>query len=213
MKDEEMTSNLRFINATKIRELVNKYRTWYWLKNNQHECNPKQRFEFTLMSYNVLAQELLEAHEYLYLHCTDRAKQWTDRWQRLQMELYENPADIMCLQEVNSIHYETTFRPFLAKLGYEGVYKKRNGIKQDGCAIFYKQDKFILNEIVKVDFDQRTMSHLLDRDNVALIGVFKPRHEFVDSNSTDNQIVIATTHLLFNPRRGDIKVNHRQYDL
>lgn len=44
---------------------------------------------------------------------------------------------------------------------------------------------------------------LLDRDNVALVLLLQPKHH---SNSIDAAVCVANTHLLFNPRRGDIKL-------
>lgn len=44
---------------------------------------------------------------------------------------------------------------------------------------------------------------LLDRDNVALVLLLQPKHY---TRSIDAAVCIANTHLLFNPRRGDIKL-------
>lgn len=42
---------------------------------------------------------------------------------------------------------------------------------------------------------------LLDRDNVAIVVMLQPR-----GLSSSHQLCVANTHLLWNPRRGDIKL-------
>lgn len=40
------------------------------------------------------------------------------------------------------MNYEETFEPTFNKWGYEGYYKKRNGGKKDGCALFFRKDRY-----------------------------------------------------------------------
>ncbi len=60
-------------------------------------------------------------------------------------------ADFVCIQEIDNFEFwEAKFAP----LGYNGtsqvfhflkksgVYKQRTGTKKDGCAIFYKHEKY-----------------------------------------------------------------------
>lgn len=86
--------------------------------------------------------------------------------------------------------------------GYQGVYVKRTGDKLDGCATFYKTEKFTLEESVPIEYFKSNCS-LLDRDNVGLIVKLRPnKHPYLPEDS----LCIANTHLLFNPRRGDVKL-------
>ena len=87
--------------------------------------------------------------------------------------------------------------PFFCSLGYKSLYKKRTGQKDDGCAIFYKEDKFELVEYSDVEYEQGSY---LDRPNVGLVCIFKHL-------ATNQNICLATTHLLFNPKRVDIKLS------
>ena len=57
------------------------------------------------------------------------------------VEILENDPDVLCLQEVHARHFDSHFLPNLRAHGYEGVYKKRTGDKEDGCATFYKTEK------------------------------------------------------------------------
>lgn len=83
--------------------------------------------------------------------------------------------------------------------GYQGIYKKRTGIRVDGCAIYYKLNTINLVEYTEVEFFQ-PLVELLNRDNVGLVAKFSPRmHPHRD-------FVVATTHLLYNPRRDDVRM-------
>ncbi len=85
--------------------------------------------------------------------------------------------------------------------GYSGIFHKRTGDKHDGCAIFYKIDKLVQDRSRKVSFYKPNIK-LLDRDNVALIALLRPKAWPEDGP----KLCVATTHLLYNPRRGDIKL-------
>ena len=78
---------------------------------------------------------------------------------------------------------------------------KRRGDKPDGCAILYKKSKFTHIKFVPVQFFQ---GGILDRDNIGIILLLKPISDIY--KGTAKTICVATTHLLFNPRRGDIKL-------
>lgn len=86
-------------------------------------------------------------------------------------------------------------------VGYEGVYKKRTNDKVDGCATFYKKDKFICEKVAPVEYYRPEMS-LLDRDNIGLVLLLRSRN----TSLYGGKLCIANTHLLYNPRRGDIKL-------
>lgn len=154
---------------------------------------------FSLLSYNVLAQGLLEDNRYLYRNVRPKFLDWRYRKDNLLYELLYLGGDILCLQEVERIHYEDFFQPNLGQCGYAGVYKQRTGIKSDGCAIFFKTNKFNLVMFKAVSFRKSNIS-LLDRDNVGVIVLLQSVQE------PKVNVCVATTHLLFNPRRGDIKI-------
>ncbi|CAI7778394.1 unnamed protein product, partial [Closterium sp. NIES-53] len=78
---------------------------------------------FTVLSYNVLAD--LYATSEMYSYCPPWALSWAYRKQNLLRELMGYRADIMCLQEVQSDHFEEFFGPELEKQGYASVFKKK----------------------------------------------------------------------------------------
>ena len=56
--------------------------------------------KFSVMSYNVLAQNLLECHPYLYRDSPGPVLGWPYRWQGIKREILDIQPDIVCLQEV-----------------------------------------------------------------------------------------------------------------
>lgn len=87
--------------------------------------------------------------------------------------------------------------------GYAHLYKKRTNDKKDGLLLLYKENLFDLLEFIKVELYQ-TNIELLSRDNVGLIGKFSLK------NNPETKFVVATTHLLFNPRREDVRLGQLQ---
>lgn len=86
--------------------------------------------------------------------------------------------------------------------GYCGVYKKRSGDKHDGCATFFKRDMFTMQSFELIDF-YRPNNTFMDRNNVAIILILKPTSKEL---SNPSPICVGNTHLLFNKKRGDIKL-------
>lgn len=56
------------------------------------------------MSYNVLAQKLLDEHPHLYQNHDSEHLAWKTRWRNLFNEIKTLRPDILCLQEVQQTH-------------------------------------------------------------------------------------------------------------
>ncbi|XP_007647240.2 protein angel homolog 2 isoform X1 [Cricetulus griseus] len=171
-------------------------------KNVESTCeDSEEKFDFSVMSYNILSQDLLEDNSHLYRHCRRPVLHWSFRFPNILKEIKHFDADVLCLQEVQEDHYGTEIRPSLESLGYHCEYKMKTGRKPDGCAICFKHSKFSLLSVNPVEFCRRDIP-LLDRDNIGLVLLLQPRTPHAASPS----ICVANTHLLYNPRRGDIKL-------
>ncbi|XP_017556538.2 protein angel homolog 2 isoform X1 [Pygocentrus nattereri] len=173
-----------------------------------YDCEPQtdgslreKTFDFSVMSYNILSQELLLSNAYLYKHCNPHILEWRHRFTNIIKELEQHSADIMCLQEVQEDHYQRQIKPRLESLGYHCEYKRRTGRKPDGCAVVFKRDRFSLLSCHTIEYFRRGIP-LLDRDNVGLILLLQP----VEPSGSACSVCVANTHLLYNPRRGDIKL-------
>lgn len=101
----------------------------------------------------------------MYDHCPSWALAWSYRKQNLLRELLSYKADILCLQEVQSDHYQDFLAPELQRAGYTPIYKKKttelftkNAYAIDGCATFFRRDKFSLVKKYEVEFNKAALS-------------------------------------------------------
>jgi protein angel len=108
---------------------------------------------FILMSYNILAQDLLDGHNYLYAQHDQTALDWSHRYRILMREILSLQPQILCLQEVQDSHLNAIYEG-LKSLKLKYVFKKRTGFKSDGCAIFYNSEMFDLIEQETVEYYQ-----------------------------------------------------------
>uniref|UniRef100_A0A8D2IHT0 Angel homolog 2 n=1 Tax=Varanus komodoensis TaxID=61221 RepID=A0A8D2IHT0_VARKO len=168
---------------------------------SQDSTETNGKFDFTVMSYNILSQDLLEDNSHLYKHCRRHILAWNYRFPNILNDIKELDADILCLQEVQEDQYGIEIKPSLEALGYHCEYKMRTGRKPDGCATCFKSSKFNLLSSNPVEFFRRNIP-LLDRDNVGLVLLLQPQF----SCKAASTVCVANTHLLYNPRRGDIKL-------
>ena len=176
------------------------------------------RLGFTILTYNVLAE--IYATPDAYPYCAPWALPWNFRRRSILRELVSYRADIMCLQEVQADHFENFFEPELAKFNYTGVYKCKTREfmgqygKMDGCAIFYRRDKFVVvpNGSNEVEFnsvarqrhsnDKRLLNRLL-KDNVAQLLFLEMSAPHPASR---RQLVVANTHINAAPDFADVKL-------
>ena len=100
---------------------------------------------FRVVTYNMLAE--IYATAQMYPYCDFWALSWDYRFQNLSLELEQADGDVVCHQEVQSDYFKTHVQPFMAKQGYEGIYKQKTrdamGMagKVDGCALFWRKSK------------------------------------------------------------------------
>ncbi|KAF5190294.1 Carbon catabolite repressor protein, partial [Thalictrum thalictroides] len=183
---------------------------------------------FTVLSYNILAE--LSATSESYSYCPSWALSWPYRRQNLLREIVGYRADILCLQEVQSDHFEEFFAPELDKHGYQALYKKKtteiyNGIAHaiDGCATFFRRDRFSHVKKYEVEFNKAAQS-LVDtlnpsiskktalsrllKDNVALIAVLEAKfsNHAADTPGKRQLLCVANTHVNVNQDLKDVKL-------
>ncbi|KAK7244689.1 hypothetical protein RIF29_39514 [Crotalaria pallida] len=183
---------------------------------------------FTVLSYNILSDAY--ASNDLYNYCPSWALSWPYRRQNLLREIVGYRADIICLQEVQSDHYEEFFSPELDKHGYYGLYKRKtnevysdNTNTIDGCATFFRRDRFSHVKKYEVEFNKaaqsltdatiqdtqkKTALNRLVKDNVALIVVLeaKVNNQPVDSPGKRQLLCVANTHVNVHQDLKDVKL-------
>lgn len=163
-----------------------------------------------MVSYNILADYLAREHRNLYFHVPDHIMDWEWRKKRLLWEFGLWSPDIMCLQEVDRFQ---DLEEELALQGYAGIWKMRTGNAVDGCAIFWRTNRFQLRHEEHIEFSKLGL-----RDNVAQICLLESRIQLPAENpsislpessvqsSGVNQVLICNIHVLYNPKRGEIKL-------
>ncbi|XP_041986788.1 protein angel homolog 2-like isoform X2 [Aricia agestis] len=182
-------------------EIPSNFRLWEPV-NVTNDTQNGDALRFKLVSYNVLAQYLLECHPYLYTECSQRNLSWNVRAAKLYDEILQLAPDIFCLQEVQVSHLKSFYSKF-EELGYLGIFKQKTGHRQDGCAIYFKESLFHMQDQISVEFYQPELP-ILNRDNIGLMVKLAPK------NSPTSPFVVATTHLLYNPKRTDVRLAQLQ---
>ncbi|XP_074111947.1 protein angel isoform X1 [Cotesia typhae] len=177
-------------------------RPWKFVSSESESINSETEFSFKILSFNILAQNLLESHNYLYENHHEVALKWDVRKLLVQKEILESEANVICIQEMQMEHLEEFLVPFLEQ-GFDYLYKKRTNDTRDGLLLLYQPSLFKLEDYVYVEYHQ-TNEDILNRDNVGIVVKFSL------TESPDSCIVISTTHLLYNPKRNDVRLAQTQ---
>ncbi|KAL5739768.1 hypothetical protein ACOSP7_028661 [Xanthoceras sorbifolium] len=183
---------------------------------------------FTVLSYNILSDMYATSETYSY--CPSWALSWPYRRQNLLREIVGYRADIVCLQEVQNDHYDEFFAPELDKHGYQALYKRKtnevyNGNTHiiDGCATFFRRDRFSHVKKYEVEFNKAAQSltdailpsaqkknalNRLVKDNVALIVVLEAKfsNQGADNPGKRQLLCVANTHVNVHQDLKDVKL-------
>lgn len=122
--------------------------------------------------------------------------------------------------------FELFFSPHLAIENYSGIFSPKSRAKTmslyesksvDGCAIFYKKNKFCLVEQHLIEFNQLAMANaegsnemmnrVMTKDNIGLAALLQVK----DSDATAHRqsrklILVSTAHLHWDPEYCDVKL-------
>ncbi|CAL8997363.1 unnamed protein product [Prunus brigantina] len=192
--------------------------------NSGLEAHSSSDLTFSVLSYNILAGIYATGNRYSY--CPEWALSWEYRMQNIINEIIEYDADILCLQEVQRDHFEDLLKPALAKCGYSVLYKTKtkevytpNQYTIDGCATFYRRDKF--KEIVKyeLEYDKSALPFVealepelkkdgrfrLLKDNVALVVILERVKNEGSFDGNQPRICVANTHIHASEKFPDVK--------
>ena len=132
-----------------------------------------------------------------------------------------------CLQEVQANAFDDYFHPQLQREGYEGLYKRKTRESMsddpstiDGCAIFYRSDRFSLLEQYGIEYNEAARQQTMDRKalrrlmrgNIALVVVLE---ELTGGMAMINgmmrrmrkkRVCVANTHMYWDPDYADVKL-------
>uniref|UniRef100_A0A7C9A1P7 Poly(A)-specific ribonuclease n=1 Tax=Opuntia streptacantha TaxID=393608 RepID=A0A7C9A1P7_OPUST len=145
-------------------------------------------------------------HPDLYCNIPWKYMDWDYRKACIHRELIKYDPSILCFQEVDRFR---DLHDILKPNGFKGVLKARTGDACDGCAMFWKDQRFTLLREENIEFQSFGL-----RNNVAQFCVLKMKEN--QSNSDPNLsksqvaasrcLVVGNIHVLFNPNRGDVKL-------
>jgi CCR4-NOT transcription complex subunit 6 len=111
----------------------------------------------------------------MYGYCPTWALDWSYRRKLIIQELKHYSADIISLQEVETDQFYNFFLPELQHDGYAGIFAAKSRAKTmsetdrkfvDGCAIFYRTNKFKLIKEHLVEFNQLAMANSEGSDDM-----------------------------------------------
>lgn len=78
-------------------ELILPKRTWSDTNYKEHLIRSRyHHFNFSILSYNILAQQLIDDNPFLYNDCVENHLGWNRRKERLLKEILQQDADV-CL--------------------------------------------------------------------------------------------------------------------
>lgn len=149
--------------------------------------------DFTLMTFNVLAQSKVSREDYPY--AAKKTLKWTHRREFLSAEIKAYDSDICCFQELDRLEH---FAPFLRSLNYQLHIVERH---TDCNCIAWKKDRFrkihshsvSLAETTQNAFGEATPNVLA---LVALQSIIRP--EYV--------VVVATSHFYWRPECHEVRL-------
>ncbi|KAG2627832.1 hypothetical protein PVAP13_3KG263938 [Panicum virgatum] len=207
------------------------------LPTEQSESQTDAGYQFRLVSYNILAQVYVKSA--FFPHSPSACLKWKSRSKAVLTELKSFDADLMCIQELDE--YDTFYKKNMENSGYSSIYIQRSGDKRDGCGIFYKPksaelvqkegihyndlvEKYVHSDHVhsappnnsspedttaKPDNSKRGDPNdpcvRLKRDCVGLLAAFKL------SDPCDHILIVANTHIYWDPEWIDVKLAQAKY--
>ena len=174
--------------------------------------------KFSVMDYNILCNRYATRTQYKYTPA--KALEWEYRRDLILGEIKALDADIVCLQEVDQENYHEFFRRELAMGDYKGIFWPKSRARTmteseaklvDGCAIFYKSQKFICLDKQLIDFGNTAINRpdmkgehdifnrIMPRDHIAVIAFFENR-------MTGARLIVVNAHIYWDPKYDDVKL-------
>ncbi|TKY84717.1 hypothetical protein EX895_005797 [Sporisorium graminicola] len=182
------------------------------------DANETTQESFNALSYNILFDRY--ATPQMYGYTPSWALAWDYRKEFILQEVMSYSADICCLQEVGVEQYEDYFLHHLSQQEYEGVFYPKSRARTmrdeekrrvDGCAIFFKSNKWQLIEKQLVEFNQIALqrpdlknsedmyNRVMTKDNIAVIALLENR-------LSGSRLVVANVHTHWDPQFRDVKL-------
>ena len=183
----------------------------------QEDVSPNLE-RFKVLTWNVLCDKYATPQTYGYTPTA--ALDWKYRKECIFSELRYRDADFVCLQEISTESFKEDFAPELAKNDYKGVQwpksraktmSEKDALGVDGCAVFYKNNKYLLLDKQVVEFasiainrpdmknQHDVFNRVMPKDNIAVVCFF-------ESRVTGARFILVNVHLTWDSALADVKV-------
>lgn len=171
-----------------------------------------------MFSWNTLCDKY--STEAIYGYTPSGALSWQYRKVKILEQIIESNADILCLQEIATDAFKDFYSPELAMHDYRGVHFPKTRAKTmhekdantvDGCAVYYKQSKFVMLDKHFFDFASIAINRPDMKNQHDIFNRVMPKDQvgvicFFESRGTGARLIIANTHLCWEPTLADVKV-------
>lgn len=156
---------------------------------------PSASASFRVLNWNILAPTF--AYEGRYRNIPRQLLEWSARSPLIVQRILRHRLDIVGLQEATCSTFED-LQCNLQTERYSGLYcPKTERHAPDGVAIFWKNERFDLVEERRLQYK---VNGFLNKPQVALCVLLADRYV------GDARLLVTNTHLLFNAKRGDVKL-------
>ncbi|KAH9224002.1 Endonuclease/exonuclease/phosphatase [Leptodontidium sp. 2 PMI_412] len=181
------------------------------------EANPNQE-RFKVYSFNILSDQACTRKMYGY--SAVQALDWDYRKDLILADIRANDADFVCLQEVDTDTFREFFSMKLAYNEYKGVFwprgrantmSEKDAKTVDGCATFYKSNKYILLDKHLIDFKSVAINRPDMKNQHDIFNRIMPRDHigvatFFENRQTGSRLILVNTHLFWDPAYADVKL-------
>ncbi|XP_041364150.1 uncharacterized protein LOC121379569 isoform X1 [Gigantopelta aegis] len=198
-----------------------------WISTRQPD-RTRSAAIFTVMCYNVLCDKYCTRQQYGY--CPSWALNWEYRKKGIMEEIRNYNADIISLQEVETDQFYNLFLPELKADGYDGIFSPKSRARTmseqerkhvDGCAIFFRMNKFSLIKEHLIEFNQIAMANaegsddmlnrVMTKDNIGLAAILETKEAIYENgppppDKGSQKILVATAHIHWDPEFSDVKL-------
>lgn len=171
-----------------------------------------------VFSFNILSDQACTQR--LYGYTPQAALSWEHRKEAVLNEITSIDADFVCLQEVDTDTFKEYFNMKLALADYKGVFWPRSRAKTmsekdaknvDGCATFYKHQKFVLLDKQLVDFANISINRPDMKNQHDIFNRVMPRDHigvicFFENKTTGSRLILVNTHIFWDPVYADVKL-------
>lgn len=167
-----------------------------------HRTEPVTGFVCKIMTYNCLAQALIRRK--LFPDSGDALK-WFRRSKVLMNEFRYYDPDVLCLQEVDTLQYQSFWRLEFENLGYDSQFYKI-GTKNHGISILWKRKWFQMTDKMLIEYDKEISPGIEPRTttkNAGMILALKFTDHALAQTLTNHKcrtgLIVGTTHLFWHP--------------